>query len=138
MLTIKLRRIGKKDQASFRIIVSEKRSKLDGRYVEDLGWLNPRNDEVKVNKERTEYWLKNGAQPTDTIHNLLVKIGLIKGPKRAVHAKTKKKPLEESAKESQSPQKEEIIKDEAPKENQAEISSSAEQAEQSSALTENE
>ncbi len=137
MLTIKLRRIGKKHQASFRIIVSEKRSKLDGRYVEDLGWLNPRNDEVKVNNERAEYWLKNGAQPTDTVHNLLVKIGLIKGPKRAVHAKSKKKPLGESVGEDQPQQKEKTVKDETPKENQAETSTSAEQAEQP-VLTENE
>ncbi|NCO15314.1 30S ribosomal protein S16 [Candidatus Wolfebacteria bacterium CG18_big_fil_WC_8_21_14_2_50_39_7] len=90
MLTIKLKRIGKKNQASFRMIVAEKRSKLQGRYVEDLGWLNPKSDELNVKKERVEHWLKNGAQPTDTVHNLLVKIGLIKGPKRAVHAKSKK------------------------------------------------
>jgi len=90
MLTIKLKRIGKKNQASFRIIVSEKGSKLSGRYIEDLGWLNPKTDELNVKKERVEYWLKNGAQATDTVHNLLVKIGLIKGPKIAVHAKSKK------------------------------------------------
>lgn len=90
MLSIKLRRIGKKHQPSFRIIVSEKRSKLDGRHIEDLGWINPGTDEFNINKERTEYWLRNGAQPTDTVYNLLVKIGLIRGPKKAVHAKNKK------------------------------------------------
>ena len=100
MLTIKLKRIGKKNQASFRMIVTEKRSKLQGRYVEDLGWLNPKSDELNVKKERIEHWLKNGAQPTDTVHNLLVKIGLIKGPKRAVHAKSKKEvPVQSVAEE---------------------------------------
>jgi len=89
MLSIKLKRIGKKNQASFRVVVLEKRSKLNGRYVEDLGFLNPKSDEFNINKERVDYWLKVGAQPTDTIHNLLIKNGLIKGAKIAVHKKKK-------------------------------------------------
>jgi len=89
MLTIKLKRIGKKNQASFRVVVLEKRSKLNGRYVEDLGFLNPKSDEINLNKERIAYWLKVGAQPTDTVHNLLIKNGLIKGAKIAVHKKKK-------------------------------------------------
>ncbi|MBI3638641.1 30S ribosomal protein S16 [Candidatus Wolfebacteria bacterium] len=89
MLAIKLKRIGKKHQPSFRIVVAEKRSKLEGRYVDDLGWLNPRSKEFIVNKERVSYWIKNGAQPTDSAHNLLVKSGAISGPKRPVHKKKK-------------------------------------------------
>lgn len=85
MLAIKLKRIGKKHQASFRIVVAEKRSKLDGRYLEDLGHLNPKSDDFKIDKARVEYWLKNGAQPTDTVHNLLVKSGMIDGQKRPKH-----------------------------------------------------
>ncbi len=90
MLAIKFKRIGKKGQASFRIIVAEKRSKLGGRYVEDLGWVNPRSDEFKVNNERAGHWLKIGAQPTDTVYNLLVKSGAVKGEKKPVHKKSKK------------------------------------------------
>ncbi len=90
MLTIKLKRIGKKNQASFRMVVLEKRSKLSGRYIEDLGWLNPKSHELDIKKERVTHWLKNGAQPTDTVHNLLVKIGVLNEPKIAVHAKSKK------------------------------------------------
>ena len=89
MLTLKLKRIGKKHQASFRLVVLEKRTKLSGRYVEDLGWLNPESDELDLNKERIAYWLKVGAQPTDTVHNLLVKNGLINAPKIPVHKKKK-------------------------------------------------
>jgi len=89
MLAIKLKRIGKKHQASFRIIISEKRSKVGGRYVEDLGWLNPKTKEFNIKKERVGYWLKNGVQPTDTVYNLLVKSGVIGGPKRPVHKKKK-------------------------------------------------
>ena len=91
MLAIKLKKIGKKHQPSFRVVVTEKRSKLVGRYVEDLGWLNPRGREFNLKKERIAYWLSHGAQPTDTVHNLLVKSQIIKGPKRAVHSVRKAK-----------------------------------------------
>jgi small subunit ribosomal protein S16 len=87
MLAIKLKRIGKKHQPSFRIIIAEKRSKLSGGYVEDIGWLNPLTKDYNLKKDRVEYWLKNGAQPTDTVYNLLVKSGLINGPKRPKHSK---------------------------------------------------
>ncbi|MEK7574366.1 MAG: 30S ribosomal protein S16 [Patescibacteria group bacterium] len=73
MLAIKLKRIGKKGQASFRVIVAEKRSKVDGRFVEDMGWFNPHNDKFKLDIERINYWIKNGAQPTPSIKNLLKK-----------------------------------------------------------------
>jgi len=91
MLAIKLRRVGKKKQASFRVVVAEKRSKLQGKFVEDLGWLNPHTDSFNLNKERVNYWLKVGAQPTDSVYNLLVRAGILKGPKIPVHAKLKEK-----------------------------------------------
>ncbi len=90
MLAIKFKRIGKKHQASFRIIVTEKRYKVFGRFVEDLGWMNPRTGETQVNKERTLYWIKVGAKPTASIHNLLVREGIVEGKKIAVHKKSKK------------------------------------------------
>lgn len=89
MLSIKLKRIGKKHQPSYRIIVQEKRTKLGGRYVEDIGWLNPKSKEFKIEKERVGHWLKIGAKPTSTIHNLLVKSGTISGSKKPVHKKKK-------------------------------------------------
>ena len=90
MLAIKLRRIGKKHQASYRIIFSEKRSKVSGQNVEDLGWFNPLTKTHKLEETRVRYWLGQGAQPTDTVHNFLVRVGVISGEKRSVH-KTKKK-----------------------------------------------
>lgn len=93
MLAIKFKRIGKKHQPSYRIVVAEKKSKLTGRFVEDLGWYNPFSKEFKVNKVRAEYRMKTGAQPTDSVYNLLVKAEVIKGPKKAVH-KISKKPAE--------------------------------------------
>ena len=85
MLAIKLNRIGKKHQPTFRIVVAEKRSKMGGKYVEDLGFWNPRDKAHSVNKERAAYWLSVGAQPTDTVHNILVKDQIIKGKKRSSH-----------------------------------------------------
>lgn len=90
MLAIKFKRIGKKHQASFRIVVTEKRTKLNGRYLDDLGWLNPHTDKFELEKKRAEHWLKVGAQPTDSIHNLFVKAGIISAKKIAVHKKSKK------------------------------------------------
>ena len=91
MLAIKLQRIGKKHQPSYRIIVQEKREKLGGSHVEDVGWLNPLSKTQELKRERIEHWLKVGAQPTDTVWNLLVSAGVIKGAKRAVHKKAKVK-----------------------------------------------
>ena len=91
MLTIKLQRIGKKHQPSYRLMVQEKREKLDGRVLEDLGWYNNRTDKFELNKERVAHWLKMGAQKTDTVHNLLITAGIIEGKKIAVHKKPKVK-----------------------------------------------
>lgn len=88
---LKLKRIGKKHQGSFRLIVDEKRHKLFGRHVEDLGWYNPRTNKHEINKERAEYWMKTGAKPTDTVHNLLITAGILSGKKIAVHSQPKKK-----------------------------------------------
>lgn len=85
MLAIKLNRIGKKHQPTFRIVVAEKRSKMGGNYVEDLGFWNPRDKTQSVNKDRALYWISVGAQPTDTVHNILVKNLVIKGKKKSSH-----------------------------------------------------
>ncbi|HXF44285.1 MAG TPA: 30S ribosomal protein S16 [Candidatus Paceibacterota bacterium] len=90
MLAIKLQRRGKKHQASFRLIVTEKRSKLGGRFIEDLGWLDPKAKKSEVKKDKIEHWLKVGAKPTPSVHNLLVREGVLKAPKIPVHKKSKK------------------------------------------------
>ena len=87
---LKLKRIGKKHQASFRLVVDEKRHKMVGTNVEDLGWYNPRVDKFEFKKERIDHWLKVGAQPTDTVHNLLVTAKILSDKKIAVHKKSKK------------------------------------------------
>ena len=89
MLAIKLKPTGKKHQRYFRIVVAEKKSKLQGRFLDDLGWLNPHTDTQNINKEKVAKWLKNGAQPTDTVHNLLVKMQIIQKKKRHVSSRKK-------------------------------------------------
>jgi len=85
MLAIKLKRIGKRKQAAFRVIVAEKKSKVHGRYVDDLGSYSPHTKVLSVNKDRAVFWIGRGAQPTATVHNLLVKNGVISGAKIPVH-----------------------------------------------------
>lgn len=87
MLAIKFKRIGKKGQPSFRVIVAEKRSKVDGRFTADLGWYNSRTDQFNIKNDSAKEWILKGAQPTDSVYNLLVKAGVIIGAKKSVHKK---------------------------------------------------
>ena len=92
MLRIRLNRIGKKHQPSYRVVVVPQRSKpVGGRVNEDLGWWNPSTKQFGLEKERVEYWLQHGAQSSETVHNLFVRAGILKTAKKAVHAKKKEK-----------------------------------------------
>jgi len=73
MLSIRLRRIGKKGHASFRVVVAEARSKAKSKFIEDLGWIDPHVDKFELNKDRITYWIKNGAQPTRTAADYIKK-----------------------------------------------------------------
>jgi small subunit ribosomal protein S16 len=87
MLAIKLQRIGKKHQPGYRVVVAERRSKMAGRPVEDLGFYDPFTKSSGIKKERVAYWISMGAQPTVTAHNLLVKQGIISNKSKAVKMK---------------------------------------------------
>ena len=73
MLAIRLMRMGAKKSPSYRVVVKEKLSKRDGAYVENVGFYNPTRDpaEVRLDMERVNYWIARGAQPTDTVRNLI-------------------------------------------------------------------
>jgi len=75
MLKIKLSRTGKKGFATYKIIVNEAKSKRDGRYLELLGFYDPNTNPktIKLNKKRLQFWLSQGAQPTDTVRRLIKK-----------------------------------------------------------------
>jgi small subunit ribosomal protein S16 len=89
MLAIKFKRTGKKHQASFRVVVGERRSKVLGKFIDDLGWYSPRTDAHEIDKKKAEHWLSVGAQPTDSVHNLLVKCGIVRAKKVPMHLKKK-------------------------------------------------
>ncbi|HYN25257.1 MAG TPA: 30S ribosomal protein S16 [Pyrinomonadaceae bacterium] len=73
MLAIKLMRTGAKKRPSYRVVVKEKQSKRDGAYLENVGTYNPTRQpaEINLNMERVRYWIANGAQPTETVSQLI-------------------------------------------------------------------
>lgn len=79
MVRIRLRRVGAKKQPSYRIVVAEARSPRDGRFIEKIGFYNPRTEPATmvVDEERALYWLNVGAQPTDTVHRILAALGTL-------------------------------------------------------------
>jgi small subunit ribosomal protein S16 len=77
---IRLRRQGRKKAPTYRIIVADGRSPRDGKFIEILGQYAPRSGEqaLQLNVDRANYWLDNGAQPSDTVRSLLRKAGVLK------------------------------------------------------------
>jgi small subunit ribosomal protein S16 len=73
MIKLRLKRFGKKREVSYRIVAMNSRERRDGRPLEELGFYNPRTDEVKLDVEGIVRRLKQGAQPTDTVRSILEK-----------------------------------------------------------------
>ncbi len=85
MLKIRLKRVGRKHDPSFRIIVTEKHlGPKSGKYIENVGFYNVLKGEKDIQGERVKYWIGKGAQVSDTVHNLLVSEGVIEGKKKNV------------------------------------------------------
>ncbi len=83
MLKIRLQRTGRKNEAQFRLVVTEAgRGPKSGKVIEFVGHYNPKLGERKIDAERVKYWLSVGAQPSDTVHNMLVAQNIIEGKKR--------------------------------------------------------
>ena len=76
---IRLRRMGQKKAPFYRIVVADSRYPRDGRFIEQVGYYNPMTDpaEVVIDAEKATQWIKNGAQPTDTVRALLKKQNII-------------------------------------------------------------
>ena len=74
---MRLRRMGAKKAPTYRVIVADSRSPRDGRFIEEIGFFNPRSDELKIDADKAKTWLANGAQPTDTVKALLKKSNII-------------------------------------------------------------
>lgn len=131
MLTIRLQRIGRKHQPSYRLVVSERRSKLGGPPVEDLGYYNPFSKAIGFKQERIQHWLGIGAKATVTVHNLFVKQGVVSGPKMKISMK-KAEPKSEILKHEVP----EVLKNEVPAEEVSAVAATAEVAPEATATPE--
>ena len=100
MLTIRLFRIGKKNQPAFKVVVTDKKNPpRGGRFVEEVGRYNPLTKDRKFLGDRIKHWIAVGAKPSDTVWNMLVSEGVVQGKKIPKHATPKK--------EEEAPKKEE-------------------------------
>jgi small subunit ribosomal protein S16 len=81
MVRIRLRRMGKRHQPSYRVVVADSESPRNGRFIENIGFYNPRNEPptIEIDAERARYWLSVGAQPSDPAARLLRKVGILGG-----------------------------------------------------------
>ncbi|MBX9878238.1 MAG: 30S ribosomal protein S16 [Candidatus Obscuribacterales bacterium] len=73
MVKIRLKRVGATKAPHYRIVVTDQRNRRDGMPIEEVGYYNPKSKELKVNKEAVSKWIKNGAQPTETVASLIKK-----------------------------------------------------------------
>jgi len=78
---IRLKRMGMKKMPFYRVVVADERAPRDGRFIEEIGYYNPMTEPatIKIDAEKAQQWIKNGAQPTDTVRTLLKKSGIIEG-----------------------------------------------------------
>ena len=123
MLKIRLQRVGRKNDSSFRVVLTDsKRGPKSGDNVELLGSYNPHVNTVKIDGERVKHWISVGAQVSDTVHNLLIKEKIIEGkkvnvlPKKSPIKKEEEEKKEESAEQSAGEDAKEEEKKEEPKE----------------------
>ena len=79
MVKMRLRRMGAKKQPFYRVIVADERSPRNGRFIEELGYYNPLTEPatIKIDADKAMEWIKNGAQPTETVKVLLKKAGIV-------------------------------------------------------------
>jgi small subunit ribosomal protein S16 len=76
---IRLKRIGAKKTPFYRVVVADERSPRDGKFIEEIGYYNPLTNpvDIKIDAEKAQKWIKNGAQPTETVRSLLKKSEII-------------------------------------------------------------
>lgn len=85
MLKIRLQRIGRKNEPSFRVVLTDsKNAAKSGKFLEIVGSYNPKAGETIFKTDRIKHWIKNGAQISDTVHNFLVSQKVIEGKKKNV------------------------------------------------------
>jgi len=89
MVKLRLRRVGKKKQASFRLVAADSMSPRDGRFIEVLGYYNPRTNPPTINfkAEKVKEWMAKGAQPTKSVRMLLTQCGILEKTEAATEAR---------------------------------------------------
>lgn len=99
MVRIRLRRMGSKHQPIYRIVVADKESPRDGAFIEIIGTYNPRTqpETIKVQEDRALYWMKVGAQPSDSVQQLFRKTGTTSRYERLMKGETPETLLAEAA-----------------------------------------
>ncbi len=117
MLTLRFQRQGKKRDFIFRIIAVDSKTAVNsGKSKEILGWWDPRINKFELKKERILYWISQGAQPSDSCYNLLVRAKIIEGKKRPItirKKKVKEEKTETGEKTKQAPATEEKVEEKA-------------------------
>jgi len=92
MLIIRLTKTGKRNKPNFRIVLIESKfAPKSGKFLEILGSYNPHQKEISLKEERIKYWLSQGVKTSETVHNLLIRQGVIKGSKIKKNIRKKKK-----------------------------------------------
>ena len=79
MLVIRLTRVGKKNSPAYRVVVADKKKAVKRKFIEILGHYNPivKPKIIVIDKDRSLFWIKNGAQPSLTVHNLMCDLGIL-------------------------------------------------------------
>jgi small subunit ribosomal protein S16 len=79
LVKIRLRRTGAKGQPSYRVVVADSRCPRDGRFIEIIGHYNPRREpsEIVIDRDKALAWIAKGAQPSDSVHSLLARVGIV-------------------------------------------------------------
>lgn len=115
MLVIRFNRVGRRNHAQYRIVVQEKAKAPSGKHLAIVGSYDPHSKQTVLKEDKIKEFLANGAQPSNSVYNLLVRNGVIKGDKRVVKLPEKEKPAEEEKTVEAAPKEvatEEVKKDE--------------------------
>ena len=137
MVKIRLRRVGSKKQPSFRVVVADSRAPRDGRFIEEIGFYNPRTEPetLRVDEARALYWLSVGAQPTESATRLLTTLGTLQRFERlkqgeSLEALVAEAEAEEEAEEENGPGSEESAVEAEDLEEEPEAQEAEEEAEE--------
>ena len=99
MVRIRLKRVGGKKHPFYRVVVADQRAARDGAFIEQIGTYDPFPDppEIKIDEEKVAGWIKNGAQPSESVVNLLQTVGLLPKVNTAAPAPVEEKPAKKAA-----------------------------------------